>query len=323
MILSPNMSTLVLPTTLSSLSMHTLLGMESRVKRCLKGGKKRECEESGVARGDWRQRWLTYLIDAGTNEEEMREREQMSLKAGEVLIVTELEEEDCCEDPGDETRLVGMEIKGMRGMTLKEPRASLEVKYMLLDLLNLEEVEQQNVLKLLDVKVQEDKIGRNVGGKRTKVVMKMEGKSDLLKKIWKGMRGPVKEYGGTMSFIQESEASTPAKERSKGRGQRSRLEEARERARHEVEGLLSGEREQELEQDLQKLGDKAAQLEEEMKQLNHNEAMGREVLEETQREIQRGKARLEKLSNLWREAEARLTDNEDNQELRKEEQKMK
>ena len=31
MILSPNMSTLVFPTTSPSLSMHTLLGMESRV----------------------------------------------------------------------------------------------------------------------------------------------------------------------------------------------------------------------------------------------------------------------------------------------------
>ena len=81
--------------------------------------------------------------------------------------------------------------------------------------------------------------------------MKMGEKSDLLKKIWRGMRGPIKEYGGTMRFIQKSEASTPAKDRSKGREQTTLLEEARERARQEVEGLLSGDREQELKKELQ------------------------------------------------------------------------
>ena len=234
-------------------------------KRCLKGGKKRECDESGVAKGDWRQRWLTYLRDAGTNEEEMREREQMSLKAGEVLIVADLEEEDCGEDPGEDTRLVGIEIQGMRGMTMKEPSASLEVKYMLFGLLDLEEGEKQDVLKLLDVKVQEDRVGRQAGGKRSKVVMKMVGKSDLLKKVWKGLTRPVKEYGGVMSFIQESEASTPVKDRSKGKEQTTQLEVARERARHEVKGLLSGNRVQELVQELQRVTVEANRLEEEMK----------------------------------------------------------
>ena len=82
---------------------------------------------------------------------------------------------------------------------------------MIIDILKLEELEKQDVLKLLDVKVQEDKNGRHVGGKKSKVVMKMGGKSDLLKKIWTGMRGPVREYGGTMRFVQKSDASTPAK----------------------------------------------------------------------------------------------------------------
>ena len=50
------------------------------------------------------------------------------------------------------------------------------------------------------------------GGKRNKVILKMVGKSDFLKKIWEGMKAPVREHGGTLNFIQESEASTPVKE---------------------------------------------------------------------------------------------------------------
>ena len=129
------------------------------VRRCLRRGRRRECEESGVPRGDWRKRWLDYLREAGTSEEEMRKREQLSLEARDMQVVIELEEEDCGEDPTEGTRLAGIEMRGMKGMTFQEPRASLEVKYMILDLLKLEGEEKQSVLQHLDIKVQEERGG--------------------------------------------------------------------------------------------------------------------------------------------------------------------
>ena len=136
------------------------------VKRCLREGKRRECEESGRPRGDWRQRWLDYLREAGTSEEEMRKREQMSLEARDTLLVTEQEEDDLEEDPAEETRLVGIEMRGIKGMTVKEPRASLEVRYMIIDLLKLEGEEKLDVLKVLTVRVQEEKGVGHGGGKK-------------------------------------------------------------------------------------------------------------------------------------------------------------
>ena len=286
------------------------------VKRCLRGGKKRECEESGVPRGDWRQRWLDYLRDAGTSEEEMRKREQLSLEASDTLMVTEQEEEECGEDPTEETRLVGIEMRGMRGMTLLEPSASLEVKYMIFDLIKLEKEEKQNVLELLDIKVQEERGRSQGGGKMNKVILKIGGKSELLKKIWEGMKAPVKEHGGTLRFIQESEASTPAKDRSKLREQVTRLEVARDRARKEVKLLLAGGRDQELDVKMKELTDEISRMETVLKQLVHNEAMGREVIEETASDIQKAKTSQEEIFKLWSEAKARHSENEDDQDLR-------
>ena len=176
----------------------------------------------------------------------MRKREQLSLESRDVIVATEQEEDDCSEDPLEETQLVGIEMRRMKGRTLKDPRASLEVKYLIIDLLELEGEEKKDVLQILEIKVQEERGGRQAGGKKNRIILKMAGKSDFLKKIWEGMTAPVKEHGGSMSFIQVSEASTPAKETANMR-EVTRLEEASERARKEVKQLLAGNKEQELE----------------------------------------------------------------------------
>ena len=150
--------------------------------------------------------------------------------------------------------------------------------------------------------------------------MKMPGKSDLLKKIWEGVKIPVKEHGGTLNFIQESEASTPAKDRTKAIEQVSRLEEARERARKEVKLLLAGGKEQELKNKLETLTEEVGGLEEELKQMIHNEAMGKEVIQETASDIQRTKTCLEDEMNRWAEAKERHMANEDDLDLRHDEQ---
>ena len=110
-----------------------------------------------MPRGDWRKRWLDYLREVGTSEEEMRKREQLSLESRDVIVATEQEEDDCSEDPLEETQLVGIEMQRMKGMTLKEPRASLEVKYLIIDLLELEGEEKKDVLQILEIKVQEER----------------------------------------------------------------------------------------------------------------------------------------------------------------------
>ena len=172
-------------------------------------------------------------------------------------------------------------------------------------------------MKVLEVKVQEEKGGRQRVGRRNKVAMRMEGRRELLKKIWKAMKAPVKEYGGSMSFIQESDASTPSKDRSKGREQMTRLEEARERARQEVKILLSGDREQELEMKQHRLSDERTRLDNDIKQLLHNETMGNEVIEKTETEIIKNQASLDELSNTWREAKENFVNDEDNMELKR------
>ena len=78
------------------------------------------------------------------------------------------------------------------------------------------------------------------------------------------------------------------------------MEEARERARQEVEGLLSWDREQELKQELQVVSEEANRLERELKQLKHNETLGKEVINEMVNKVKKNKVSLKKLSNLWR-----------------------
>ena len=183
-------------------------------------------------------------------------------------------------------------------------------------MLKLQGEEKQHVLKLLEIKVQEERGGRQGEGKKNKVVLKMGGKSDLLNKIWEGMKAPGKEHGGTMSFIQENEASTPANDRSK-REMLSRLEEARDRAKKEVKLLLAGDREQELERLLEALTDELSRLDEELKQLIHNKTMGKEVIEETSSDIQTTTNIAENITKLWKEAKDKHLEKEDDQELRK------
>ena len=142
----------------------------------------------------------------------------------------------------------------------------------------------------------------------------------MLKKIWEGVKIPVKEHGGTLNFIQESEASTPAKDRTKAIEQVSRLEEARERARKEVKLLLAGGKEQELKNKLETLTEEVGGLEEELKQMIHNEAMGKEVIEETASDIQRTMTCLEGEMNRWAEAKERHMAKEDDLDLRHDEQ---
>ena len=122
-----------------------------------------------------------------------------------------------------------------------------------------------------------------------------------------------------MSFIQQSAASTPAKDRSKGREKMSKLEEARVRARQEVEKLLSGGREQELEKKLHNLSAEKSKVDDDLKQVKHNESMGKEVIKETTVELKKNQANLEKQANLWEEAKNMLATDKDNEELRKDE----
>ena len=138
----------------------------------------------------------------------------------------------------------------------------------------------------------------------------------MLKKIWEGLKAPVKEHGGTLSFIQASTASTPGKERSYHR-ELTRLEEARERARKEVKQLLAGSKEQELENKLEEFTDEISRLEEAVKQLVHEEAMGKEVIQVTSSDIQQKQTTLEKMTKLWAGARERLRENKSDQELRK------
>ena len=239
----------------------------------------------------------------------MRKREQLSLEAGDTLIVTEQEEEDCGEDPSEEARLVGIEMRGMRGMTLQEPRASLEVKYMILDLIQLAEEEKLNILQLLSIKVQEERGRIQGGGKMNRVILKVEDDMDGNESTSEGARG-------ALSFIKKSEASTPAKDRTKAREQLSRLEKVRERARKEVKLLLAGGREEELVTKLEASTDQVSRMEEAVKQLIHNEAMGKEVIERTASDIQKTKTGREVIFKLWSEAKERHTQNEDSQELK-------
>ena len=156
--------------------------------------------------------------------------------------------------------------------------------------------------------------------KNNKVILKMVGKSDLLKKIWEGLKAPLREHGGSLSFIQESEASTPVKERTKLREQVTRLEEARDRAWEQVKQLLAGGKEKELESKLEEIRKETTRLEDAVKELIHNETMGKEVIQETNTDIQKNQTSLEKITTIWTEAKDRLTENERNQQCIKDEE---
>ena len=56
-----------------------------------------------------------------------------------------------------------------------------------------------------------------------------------------------------------------------------------------------------------------------MKQLNHDEAMGKEVIQGTTLDIQKKQSSLEKMMRLWAEAKEKLTENESDQYLKRDE----
>jgi hypothetical protein len=169
-------------------------------KRCPARGRTRECQKHNKSpQTSWQTRLKGFLVDIETTEQELW-REQM-VTGEEALEVVELEEEeniqtgDSKTDDGkkreeddmnldENTKLTGIEFKDLQGQS-RGHLGIMEWQGVLKSIVELTKKEEIELCK--DVKMNVEEEG--------KLVIKGEGKSELMKKIWNGMKDVLKEDG--------------------------------------------------------------------------------------------------------------------------------
>ena len=180
-------------------------------KRCPARGRTGECRKlNSSPQTNWQTRLKMFLEEIKTTEQELW-REQM-VSGEEVVELVELEEERCDQtdegkgdDGGDmileeDIKLAGIEFRGLKG----QPRGHggiMEWQGVIIGIVQLSKSEENELCKAVKINVEVE--GR--------VVMKGEGKSTLMRKIWTGMREVLKEEGSVMVAIEEA-PPTPVKE---------------------------------------------------------------------------------------------------------------
>ena len=206
-------------------------------KRCLARGKTRECQRlNSSPKTSWQTRLQGFLEEIKTNEQELW-KEQM-VTGDEIIEVVSLEEEvqrDGQEAEGmeasktdnmeldEETRPAGIEFRGLKDQA-KGHAGIMEWQGVLIGIVGLSKEEEVQLCK-------EFKMSVEVEGK---VVIKGDGKSELLRKIWIGMKEVLQEEGALMVPIEEA-PPTPVKEQAKTK--LTVIQEARAKARQKLKEL--------------------------------------------------------------------------------------
>ena len=205
-------------------------------KRCPVRGRTRECQKmNSNPQTSWQSRLKGFLEEISTTEQELWKEQRVT--GEEEVEVVELEEEANYQIGEQDTagveksdtevmnldediKLAGIEFRCLKGQAAGKA-GIMEWQGVIIGIVNLSKSEEVELCKEVKMSVEKDGC----------LVMKAEGKSELMKKIWTGMKEVLKEEGSYMVPIEEA-PPTPVKEANKTK--LTVIQEARKRAREKV-----------------------------------------------------------------------------------------